>query len=63
MEKHITDLPLELLVKITLTINDIFTLEYWLACANILKNIESVQRYRCNLTITTEYKDDINETH
>ena len=68
MGKHITDLPLELLVKITLTINDICTLEYWLACVNILEDVEAVKKYRCNLTITTKYKEryrskyDINET-
>ena len=55
MGKNITDLPLEILVKITLAMNDIFTLEYWLACCTILEELNPIEKHRCNLTISKWY--------
>ena len=48
---HITELPLEILGKITLEIKDIYDLENWLTCAHKLGDIQSVQTQRQKLTI------------
>ena len=51
ISKNITTLPLEILEKITLWINDIYDLENWLTCAYRLADIQSVQTQRQELTI------------
>ena len=48
---NITELPLEILEKVTLLLRNIWDLECWLMCAYMLEDLKSVQIQRYKLTI------------
>ena len=54
---NITELPLEILEKVTLLFRNIWDLECWLMCAYMLEDLKSVQIQRYKLTIE-KGKDD-----
>ena len=51
---NITELPLEILEKITLFLGNIWDLE-WLVCAYMLEDLKHIQLQRYQLTITKDY--------
>lgn len=48
---NITQVPLEILEKVTLYMDNIWDLECWLVCAYILEEMKSIQLKRYQLTI------------
>ena len=48
---NITELPLEMLEKVTLLLRNIWDLECWLVCVYMLEDVKSIQIKRRKLTI------------
>ena len=55
---NITELPLEILEKVTLLFRNIWDLECWLMCAYMLEDLKSVQIQRYKLTIEKGKEDN-----
>lgn len=54
---NITELPLEILEKVTLLLRNIWDLECWLTCAYMLEDFKTIQIKRCALTIEKGKED------
>ena len=55
---NITELPLEILEKITLLLGNIWDLECWLVCAYMLEDLKHIQLQRYQLTIKKEKESE-----